>query len=193
MPCNTNFYSEDILFERSTLLKNSGDISLINKWVSEAIQAKVKYQLLWQGSTDGFAASTFHTKCNGKGPTVTVILSNNDKIFGGYTSESWGFSPSGGTWKQDATAFIYSLTHKAKCATQKNSNSILDNSGAGPVFGHGNDICIYDNCNARTDNYCQSQSGNSTYALPSGADNTFLAGSLNFTVKEIEVYAVIKQ
>ena len=122
-----------------------------------------------------------------------MIVSNNDKIFGGYTSESWGFG-GGGTYKYDATAFIFSLTHKAKCATQKNTQySILDYVSDGPTFGGGSDIFVYDNCNTYTGNYCQPNAGNSSYALPSGADNTFLAGSKNFTVKEIEVYKVIKE
>ena len=123
-----------------------------------------------------------------------MIVSNNGKIFGGYTSESWGFAGSSYAYKYDATAFIYSLTHKAKCATQKNTSySIQDNGGYGPIFGGGYDICIYDNCNTSTSNFCQPNNpGGSSYALPPGADNTFLAGSYNFTVTEIEVYQVIK-
>ena len=154
----------------------------------ETAQAKVKYQLLWQGTRDGFAASTFHSKCNGKNATVTVIVSNFDKIFGGYTSESWGYNSG---HKYDATAFIYSLTNKAKCAKQLNTSySIHDHSGYGPVFGGGADICILDNCNTNTGNACNS---NHTYELPPGADKTtFMAGAYNFTVKEIEVYQVIK-
>ena len=35
--------------------------------------------------------------------------------------------------------------------------------------------------------------GNNCYEIPQGTDNTFFAGSYNFTVKEIEVYSVIKQ
>ena len=179
-----------MLFERSTLLKNPIDSAALDGWVTEAAKGKVRYELLWKGNRDGFYAGTFHSRCNNKGPTVTVILSNNDKIFGGYTSQSW----TNGGWKQDATAFIYSLTHKAKCATQKNTGySIYDYSDYGPTFGNGGDIYVADNCNTNTSNYCESQSSSSTYTLPSGADNTFLAGSLNFTVKEIEVYAVIKQ
>ena len=97
----------------------------------------MKYQLLWQGSTDDYAASTFHSKCNGKGPTLTVVQSDKGNVFGGYTSESWGFG-GGGAYKYDATAFVYSLTHKAKCDKQKEPEySIHDDSSYGPVFGGG--------------------------------------------------------
>ena len=42
----------------------------------------------WHAKTDGWAATTFHTNCDGKGPTVTIIKANN-YIFGGYTDVSW--------------------------------------------------------------------------------------------------------
>ena len=42
----------------------------------------------WRAKTDGWAASTFHSKCDGKGPTVSVIQVGS-YIFGGYTDVSW--------------------------------------------------------------------------------------------------------
>ena len=42
----------------------------------------------WHAKTDGSAASTFHSNCDGKGPTVTIIKSGS-YIFGGYTDVSW--------------------------------------------------------------------------------------------------------
>ena len=42
----------------------------------------------WRAKTDGWAVSTFHSKCDGKGPTVTIIKVGS-YIFGGYTDVSW--------------------------------------------------------------------------------------------------------
>lgn len=42
----------------------------------------------WHANSDGWAATTFHTNCDGKAPTVTII-EVNDYIFGGYTDVSW--------------------------------------------------------------------------------------------------------
>ncbi|XP_022805600.1 uncharacterized protein LOC111342753 [Stylophora pistillata] len=42
----------------------------------------------WHAKTDGWAAATFHNNCDGKGPTVTLILVNS-YIFGGYTNVPW--------------------------------------------------------------------------------------------------------
>ena len=42
----------------------------------------------WRAKTDGWAASTFHSNCDAKGPTVTIIQVGS-YIFGGYTDLSW--------------------------------------------------------------------------------------------------------
>ena len=45
----------------------------------------------WRAKTDGWAATTFHSNCDGKGPTVTIIQVGS-YIFGGYTDVSWSSS-----------------------------------------------------------------------------------------------------
>ena len=42
----------------------------------------------WHAKTDGWNSSTFHSNCDGKGPTVTIIEVNK-YIFGGYIDKSW--------------------------------------------------------------------------------------------------------
>ena len=42
----------------------------------------------WHAKIDGWAASTFHSNCDGRGPTVTIVKVN-EYIFGGYTDVSW--------------------------------------------------------------------------------------------------------
>ena len=93
---------------------------LIQTWVSETVKSKVTFALLWKGSRDGFTASAFHARCNGRGPTLTVVASTNGNLFGGYTSLNWGAY---GTYAYDSTAFLYSLTHKVKCA-QKDTTTL---------------------------------------------------------------------
>ena len=43
----------------------------------------------WRAKTDGWASSTFHSNCDGKGPTVTIVQVGS-YIFGGYTDKPWG-------------------------------------------------------------------------------------------------------
>ena len=68
--------------KNSSLIKEA-EADLLNKWVTETVGGKVKYDLLWKGSRDGFGASTFHTKCNGKGATLTVIMSEHQQAIWG--------------------------------------------------------------------------------------------------------------
>jgi len=42
----------------------------------------------WHAKTDGWDASIFHSNCDGKGPTVTIVKVGQ-YIFGGYTDTSW--------------------------------------------------------------------------------------------------------
>jgi len=47
-------------------------------------------QLLFRASRDGFSASDFHSRCDGRGGTVVLVqTTDNDTIFGGYTPLSW--------------------------------------------------------------------------------------------------------
>ena len=48
-----------------------------------------KWQLLYRGSDHGFTPSDFHAKCDNKGPTVTLVLNDIDRCFGGFTMLDW--------------------------------------------------------------------------------------------------------
>ena len=69
---------------------NRNHLTSLSNWLAPV--AKGIYSLwkrCWRASVDGWAASTFHSRCDGKGPTVTIIRVGK-YIFGGYTSISWG-------------------------------------------------------------------------------------------------------
>ena len=55
------------------------------------------------------------------------------------------------------------------------------------TYGSGHDLYIADQANVNTSSY--SNLGN-IYELPAGKDNTWLAGSYQFKVLEIEVFSV---
>ena len=76
------------IFNDSVILSSDQREPLLN-WLKEnrAITNDGD-RLLYRASRNGWAASNFHSCCDNKGPTVTVIRSEN-YIFGGYTDESW--------------------------------------------------------------------------------------------------------
>ena len=53
-----------------------------------------RWRLLFRASRDGFAAESFHSKCDRKGPTLTVVRSGSF-IFGGFTEAAWSSRRSG--------------------------------------------------------------------------------------------------
>ncbi|XP_067017556.1 hemicentin-1-like isoform X2 [Acropora muricata] len=160
--------------------------------------SRSRFVRCWRAKTDGWAASTFHSNCDGKGPTVTIIQVGS-YIFGGYTDVSWS-SPSRGScgFASSRKSFIYSLYNingfspvKLQIKSGMQSSAIWRCSIDGPLFG-GNDIFISDN--AASNRVSRSNCGN-TYHLPpgyslSGSYCRFYAGggSMYFIPTDVEVF-----
>lgn len=68
-------------FEESVILTNEEHRSVLSGWLPHQ---EGKWKLLMRASQNGFAAQTFHSKCDNKGPSVTIVKSGN-YIFGGST------------------------------------------------------------------------------------------------------------
>jgi hypothetical protein len=156
-----------------------------------------KWSLLYRGTRDGFDGRDFHSRCNGKSNTLTIIKpKESSNIFGGFTAVSWESGRSPGIYKSDQNAFIFSLTNKdnrpvkMKIDPKRHKYAIYCYPNDGPTFGGGHDIYIADNANTKMDN--NSHLGFS-YKHPQYAQGTneaekFLAGSHKFQLDEIEVY-----
>ena len=78
---------------------NGKYLGQLNSYLDPVLQSpdRSRFVRCWQGKTDGWASSTFHSKCDGKGPTVTIVQVGS-YIFGGYTDKSWS-SPSPGRYQ----------------------------------------------------------------------------------------------
>ena len=152
-------------------------------------------KLLYRGSRDGYRASDFHSKCDGKKNQLTLIKSESGRIFGGYQSKP-RISPPVGDWKSsdDKSAFIFSVSDQKKFPVSNSKKAIQDIDSFGPTFGNF-DILIYDNCNLTSQN--RTDFGDS-YSIPDELKlesdenaKSYLAGSNEFKVVEIEVFALI--
>ena len=78
--------------KQSTIVGNDANyLQYLSTWLKPVAQSKSsRWKRCWRASVDGWAASTFHSGCDNKGPTVTIIRVGGKYIFGGYTSLSWG-------------------------------------------------------------------------------------------------------
>lgn len=145
----------------------------------------------------------FHSCCDNKGETITVIRSTSGHIFGGYTSKSW---TSSGKYVSDPNSFLFTLVNSnnippTKYPVQSDDENVFDNSQGhiyhhsrflqiniilmrsyGPTFGTGHDMQV-------------DLSGNISFAFPT----TYLARYIsdnavfsNCTLSEIEVFTTSK-
>lgn len=65
--------------------------------------------LLYRASRDGRGPIDFHSRCDGKGPTLTLITVEYNCI-GGFTNAKWS-SPKKTEFKTDESAFLFNLTN----------------------------------------------------------------------------------
>jgi len=177
---------------------NQTFLTWLDKWLKPVTRQSSYWNRCYQATVNGWSSYTFHSNCDGKGPTVTVIRVGK-YIFGGYTSLSWRSSCG---YHYDSAAFLFSLVNKPGWQPLKldqtgyyrypsYSFSIYSCSSYGPIFGAGHDIYIASNAASNTNSY---SSLGGTYGPPSGYSyqssfsRSFLAGSNNFRPDEVEVF-----
>lgn len=104
---------------------------------------EVEPEPLYRASRDGFEAATFHTRCNNRGPTVTVVKSAQGHVFGGYSDVSWDSS---GQFRHSQTAFLFKLAqqdqvnvsrHNLVRSRSHHQYAIYCAGERGPTFGGG--------------------------------------------------------
>ena len=152
-----------------------------------------KWRLVYKGSLHGFGASDFHANCDDIAKTLTIVKSTESCIFGGYTSVVWDGTS---CYKNDPNAFIFSLVNKKNQPIRiqcSSTYSVFCFSTCGPTFGDGNDLYIANNPNTSMASHSKLSKAykHPLYPYESSEAQSFLAGSLSFQVKEIEVYALI--
>ena len=61
----------DEQFLNSTVIENNDEKKLIFNWINPSLKFTTK--LLYRCSIDGDSSYKFHEKCDGKGPTITLV------------------------------------------------------------------------------------------------------------------------
>jgi len=164
----------------SSILNDHEKIKMISDWINP--NKKIIYNQIYKATRDGGTGKNFHSHCDNKGPTLTLINSTNGYIFGGFISVSWEV-PGGWTYKSnDDSAFIFSIDNKIKYPIQDKSCVIYNHINFGPDFGS-NDIYLCRNFLDDNSNQCNCY--NYYNASPEK-----LSGGTTFQVKELEVYSV---
>jgi len=167
---------------------NETYFGMLSNWLKPVVQVNGQWILCWRASLHGWAAATFHSLCDNKGPTVTIVKDTNNNIFGGYTNIPWR---SENRYKNDPKAFLFSLKNptnnprKLPQLDSSSSHSVYNGANYGPTFGSGHDLYIADSANMNS-NY---EWLGITYTVPSGIlHDPFLTGNTYFRANEIETF-----
>jgi len=160
------------------------EVGFINKALKQV--SKKIGETLFVASKDGQASSNFHSACDGKGPTVVIVLTTAGNVFGGYAASSW---TSSGSYTSASTSFLFRLRPSMMRYTIKKGRenySMYRNSGYGPTFGGGFDLYIVNNALSSTSSYTN---GGHSYEFQGYPNYQLNDGSKNFKVKD---YVVMK-
>ena len=173
------------LFKDSNIVKN-GEKKMINDWIDPYCEKNITSELLFKTNGDGDSSTTFHSKCDGKGATITFIKTTSGKRIGGFSSIPWSTDSN---YKTDNDAFLFSLDASQKFVQYKNfNNAVYHHSSYGPTFGNGHDLYIANGCKSNSSSYCNSNYSygffNSYNMINTGYQQTA------FQVTDYEVYLI---
>lgn len=166
-----------------------------------------EWQLCYRGSRDGFSSSAFHSRCDDRPHSYTVILVETHGtaqsapckyLMGGFTSCTWN---SWGIPQSDPSAFLFSF---GPCQPQNNNGSgmpqlklpvlpmfsqcaVMGSPSHGPIFGAGRDLEVdlnHKECSMRPHSFGNPPAG----AFPQLSGNTLFT----CTLIDIEVFCLAK-
>ena len=110
-------YLENIesYFQSSSIIKEdfNKQNSIIN-WIKEKTKKKeLNFKLIFKMTKDGSEGKNFHKYCDKKGPTLILIKTNKNRIFGGFTPLDWENNAKP-KYDQSNQTFIFSLNLNKK-------------------------------------------------------------------------------
>jgi TLD len=73
-------------------------------------------------------------KCDGKGPTFTLMKVKNGPCIGGFTEKQWEANEKGKP-VDDSKAMLFNLTNKRFFKCKKSEKAIICHQNYGPHFG----------------------------------------------------------
>ncbi|KAJ5078465.1 hypothetical protein M0811_04790 [Anaeramoeba ignava] len=185
------------------LLENQDYTKTLFDWIHDS-QFFNTMQLGYLAKRDGFSPSKFHELCDNKGKTLVLFHTQENNIFGGFTSKGWVSDPNfwatkslGSGWVKDPHSFIFSLQNSKSNSPQKfnikperNSYSVFYSPFHGPTFGD-RDFAILSKTFQKNDPFDAFLS-NFGYAYQVPFDlkdpKKFFSDPEKFTIDQIEVY-----
>ena len=147
--------------------------------------------LLFRGSRDGWEHEDFHSRCDMKGPTITLFQIKNGDCIGGFTQSNWHSSSI--VKKKENNSLIFNATSQKYFPCIDNRFDISSAKKSGPYFG-GFECelgALYSPYNG--DKCCRSWANCRGYKIPLENNLNSLTNMTEgrFTISEIEVWHAI--
>ena len=121
----------------SVIMKNE-EFDMIKNAIESRLNKKVKeVKKLYQATVDGGEITNFHSKCDNIPNTLTIIQSEGNRRFGGFTSESWVTEL---IYKDDKNAFLFSLDKRKIYLCKNERDAIFCDEEFGPTFGNNKNL-----------------------------------------------------
>ncbi len=159
---------------------------LFTKTLNEWLLSKPA-TLLYRGSRDGINAGAFHSKCDNKGSTITIMKCGSGWVFGGFSDIPW-WTSTADSYKTSSNAFLFTLKNPHNIAptrihVQNPEKAVRSYPGYGPMWGSSTDLY---GCYGSA-YHC---GGPANYADTTGKSNLVYTGTASGTISEIEVFLI---
>ena len=152
----------------------------------------ISFKLVYRASRDGDSAEEFHKRCDDIGPNITLIITDKNVKFGGFTVKNWsepkesetkGNSEEGK--KKDKDSFCFSLTNlKTFQYEEEKDRAIFCFENLGPAFSK-KIFSVNDNMLTEGGCFIKEEIKNLE------KDDDISGIEENFNIKDLEVFEII--
>ena len=89
--------------------------------------------MLYRGSKHGWEAKDFHSRCDNKGPTISLFKVKDGDAIGGYSKAQWESYP--GKDVGDSDAMLFNLSCQRHFPNRGTGRGMYCHTSYGPSYG----------------------------------------------------------
>ena len=164
-------------------------INLIKEGIRHQLNKNIiNTRLIYKYSKDGSKIDIFHQKCDGISNTLVIGESENNRIFGGFTTQEWdNYSEE----KKDDYAFLFQLNDMKLYYAIKGKGEIFCRNDFGATFGNHKHFCFcFQDQNDKGRSREDKNNDNIGFDYY-GVKNKILERNHSFNLKDYEVFELL--
>ena len=129
---------EEVIKSSSIVNNDLQKQSTILHWIKKKTNKEsIKFELIFKMTQHGSSYKDFYKHCGDKGPTLLLIKTDKNRIFGGFTPLNWSMRGECNSLKDKSNqTFIFSLNSMKKFDLKDKNKYAIRCSKYGPNFGN---------------------------------------------------------